>query len=144
MVVATEPHRLAIRSALVADHHHQGLARVGELEAASMLQRITDAEGHVERRRFFGVMEPALATVAQSAESGRVRIFGEMVALLADGRDPDRAIVLEELCNELAQGAVPLSFLCGYPQAQADGDHRKPWLERVRQVHTAVLSASAS
>jgi len=135
LVVATGPHRRAIRASLV--DRRPGLARVGELEAASTLLRITGPDGCVERGRFFDVMEPALATMAKSSETGRVRIFGEMVALLAAYEDPNGAIALEELWNELAEGPVPFSLLCGYPRPDAGG--RSTWVDRVCEVHTAVI-----
>lgn len=137
LVVATGPHRRAIRSALVDGH--RGLARVGELEATATLQRITDATGTVERGRFFDVLEPALATVAHSSASGSVRIFGEMVSVLVDGEDPDGAVALEGLWNELARGPVPFSLLCGYRLPPAIPGRREAWVDRVHQLHGSVL-----
>ncbi len=137
LVVATGDHRRAIRSALVDGH--RGLARVGELEATVTLQRITDQNGRVERSRFFDVLEPALATMAESSESGAVRIFGEMVTLLVAADDHDGAIVLEELWNDLARGPVPFSLLCGYRRPLTLPGSREPWVDRVHQVHAAVM-----
>lgn len=137
LVVATGAHRRAIRSALVDDH--RGLARVGELEATTTLERITDDEGGIEGERFFDVMEPALATVARSSASGSVRVFGEMVSLLVARNDPHGALALEGLWNELARGPVPFSLLCGYRLSPELRGFDETWIDRLHQVHRVPI-----
>ena len=75
-----------------------------------------------------GVPEPErFATIvggiiARAAEGGRqVRVFGEMVALLAAAGDQPAALRLEQLWNELQrQRAFPL--VCAYPLDAFGGD----------------------
>jgi signal transduction histidine kinase len=67
-----------------------------------------------------GVQEPARfhhlfgGLIARAAETRRVRVFGEMVAILAAEGDHAGARALEGLWNGL-QRSFPFSLLCAYP-----------------------------
>lgn len=50
---------------------------------------------------------------ARAAGNGRVRVFGEMVGLLAERRQGEASIRLERLWNELARRCA-FTLLCGY------------------------------
>jgi hypothetical protein len=124
LVVATPEHRVMFSARL----RGQGcdLARYVDLDAAETLDRFLDADGSVDRDRYFDVIGSTVARL--SAESGGrpLRIFGEMVAVLWERDRVADAMALEELWNELGDGDVPFTLLCGYPstvlETEADAD----------------------
>ena len=85
--------------------------------------------------RFESVLDQILdgCTHAQPA-----RIFGEMVALLADDGYPDAAMELEELWNH-AQQTRPFGLLCGYPMATFRGHARESVLKAACAAHSSVV-----
>ncbi len=133
LIVATAAHREAIRGELLADGH--SLARLGELEGSQTLARIHGEEGVLEADRFVDVVGTAIARVARSSDTGHVRIYGEMVALLTERGDPAGAMFLEDLWNGLAGGERTFSLLCGYPSGSLTGR----WLEAACVLHNGVL-----
>jgi signal transduction histidine kinase len=71
-----------------------------------------------------------------------VRVFGEMVALLAaDGNDA-AAVRLEALWNDL-QRAHPCALLCAYPMACLGGEGRSAFVDEICAVHSAVIPAES-
>ncbi|WP_053380165.1 MEDS domain-containing protein [Nitrospira moscoviensis] len=80
------------------------------LDAHEMLARIV-VESRPSEPRFLTVFGELVDTASQE---GPVRIFGEMVAVLAEQGRIGAALHLEELWNRL--GATrPFSLLCAYP-----------------------------
>lgn len=78
------------------------------------------ADGAVDAERFRSLITPLLA--AARADGVRLRIFGEMVALLWQAGNVPGALELEGLWNELAQEkAFPL--LCAYPSSALGTAH---------------------
>ena len=76
--------------------------------------------------------------IRQAAARGQpVRIFGEMVAVLATMGRMDAAIRLEELWNELSR-QEDFALFCGYPAAAFRSDHRLR--SRVCALHDHVIS----
>lgn len=69
-----------------------------------------------------------------AGQHGRVRAFGEIVALL--WRDGKRAagLRLEDLLND-ALGRHPLALVCGYPERVIGGEHGR----RIRDRHTGEI-----
>jgi anti-sigma regulatory factor (Ser/Thr protein kinase) len=111
VVVATPDHRMAIAGRLVA----AGI----DVEAAERTDHLVtcDAATTLGRVSLRGTPDPARFAAAMARllpQTGRVRIFGEMVALLwQDGRVDD-AIRLEAMwCQWLEAAAAQL--LCAYP-----------------------------
>lgn len=117
LVVATRPHleglerRLAARGLDVPAV--RGLGRYVALDAAEVLERITE-DGAPDAGRFFAVVGTAVAEAR--TRWGPVRVFGEMVGLLAARQRWSAAVRLEELWNELGR-RQPMSLLCAYPLA---------------------------
>jgi hypothetical protein len=76
------------------------------------------------------VLSPALAS------GKRIRIFGEMVALLVADGNPAAAVALENLWNELAQ-KLPFRLFCAYPEnCLASNDTCLP---EIHATHSHVL-----
>jgi hypothetical protein len=93
--------------------------------------------GSPDRTRFEEVVG-ALVADAQWRWS-RVRIFGEMVALLWANHDVVGALFLEELWNEL-HGRLAFSLLCAYPKDGSSRDLVESSFGRVCEVHARVIS----
>jgi hypothetical protein len=136
--VATAEHRKKIAGVL------SGTGFNTELLAASYRYIPLDAEATLEsfvgdhrpdRERFHRIVG---LLVAQAASRGApVRIYGEMVTLLAQ-RGLDQAVLdLEELWNELSR-AQDFMLFCGYPRAAV----RKQLLDRISAVHSDVVGAA--
>jgi len=116
LVIATPGHRRAVLSYLtrkgvdVRDAKERGLLTM--LDAKETLS--TFMRGQLPDRELFekhlgGTVEKSL----QAGGSGHVRAYGEMVDLLWRDGNPEAAIRLEEMCNDLA-AKHPLSLLCAY------------------------------
>jgi PAS domain S-box-containing protein len=117
IIIATKPHQEAIQqrlaASLIRDHTASSpRRRIISLDAHATLDEIM-VHGSPHHGRFTDVVGNLIAGAAEGGRS-RVRVFGEMVAILwADGRQ-DAALELEELWNQL--GAVHrFSLFCAYP-----------------------------
>src|SRR5205814_8371306 len=104
IVVATEAHRAGVEQRLQADGQDLAAAaadgRYLALDAAETLSKFM-VHGAPEPGRFAEVVG---GIVWQATEAGgRVRVFGEMVALLVIEGNHAAAIRLEELWNDLQQ-----------------------------------------
>lgn len=101
------------------------------VDAESMLDGFCDrADQH--HRRFH---ERADMLLRQVSACGRpVRIFGEMVALLAARGLPTVVIELEELWNELCRSHNFVLF-CAYPSRLFTGDPDAPLYRHICAVH---------
>jgi signal transduction histidine kinase len=71
-----------------------------------------------------------------------MRIFGEMVALLVAQGNPDAAIRLEALWNEL-QTKYPFSLLCGYRMEEMRGEALAAVLVDACAEHSSVVPAES-
>lgn len=81
------------------------------LQAEQTLRTLFDAREGVDHDRFHRQFN---LLVSQAAARGQpVRIFGEMVSLLAEQGHPDAAIELEELWNELSR-VRHFTLFCSY------------------------------
>jgi hypothetical protein len=139
VVVATPVHRAGLEARLAAEGID--LARAREhgtyvpLDAAELLSRFM-VDGALSEPRFFEIVGGVIRRArGENGGSRRVRVFGEMVALLwADGR-PDDAIELERLWNELAR-TLAFALVCGYPVSLFGAGSRKaPGVAEVAEVH---------
>ena len=117
LVVATPEHRAAFESELRADG--RALEGYVALDAAETLASIVGRDGRVDPSRFFEVIGGAVGSVADMP-GGHVRVFGEMVALLCAAGDPQGAVALEALWNELGRGPHRFTLLCAYPSPAMD------------------------
>jgi signal transduction histidine kinase len=123
VVIATDAHRAAISGSL------QGrgcdLERVTFLDARETLDLFMSG-GMPDGHRFVAAISD---TLKRRGNGAHVRAYGEMVDVLWRDGNPDAAIRLEELWNDLGQRhdtGQNFSLLCGYPignfSNEADGD----------------------
>jgi PAS domain S-box-containing protein len=116
VVIATAPHRRIIEEALAKRGFDLASARSEgwyvPLDAADTLPTIL-LGGSPDVTRWTEVVGEVLRK-AGGGTRNRVRVFGEMVALLWNDGLFDAAIRLEEIWNQLGR-SLPLSLLCGYP-----------------------------
>lgn len=81
------------------------------LDAADTLSKFM-LDGRPDEGRFADFMGPVLRR-ATDGGNGRLRVFGEMVNLIAANGEHQAAICLEEFWNKLAR-VQPMSIFCGY------------------------------
>ena len=142
VVIATEAHRAGLEDRLRAAGLDLATARAGgryvALDAAETLARLTPcgSGGVPEPARFAAVVGGALAGAA--AGGRRVRVFGELVALLLEAGDPAAALRLEALWNEL-QETHAFTLLCGYPLGGFGAGAADGLLGEVCAAHTRVV-----
>jgi hypothetical protein len=109
--------------------------RLTVLDAATTLARMSRS-GRVDRQLFMehiGALVGRL--VAETANS--VRMYGEMVELLAEEGDMSAAHHLEQLWNELAD-RQPFTILCGYSAAHFSDIRTSADLHAICGAHTRV------
>ena len=142
LVVATPAHRQALQSVLSAggvnlrDASERG--DYVELDAAATLSRFMK-DGAPDAERF---AQSVGALVERLSEGRRLRIFGEMVALLQERGEAPAAIRLEELWNELGSRRSFL-LLCAYPIAQFRGSEHSVAFAHVCRQHGHVVPAES-
>ncbi len=140
IVVATPAHRDSIEHRLRAAglDIDDGLSRgsyIG-LDAAETLAQFMIA-GAPEAARFAEVLG---GVVAQAADGGRrVRIFGEMVALLWAEGNADAAIRVEELWNDLRDAPHTFSLFCAYPMGGFAREEHGAQLMEICGRHARVI-----
>jgi PAS domain S-box-containing protein len=144
VVIATEPHRVALDRQLAARgldvHAARRTGTYVALDAAATLSRfmVGDTPDPV---RFTDVIGGVLSRASLGGHRP-VRAFGEMVSLLwTDGRR-DAAIRLEQLWNAIAT-EHPFSLLCAYPMPAFGDDAAGPLLARICGEHTQVVPAES-
>lgn len=116
LLVGTPKHRDAIVRELKARHFDvDALIRGGDLvlhDAAATLARFM-VDDLPDTERFTACVMPVLDGLRRGRSECVVRAFGEMVDVLWRSGNPEGAIRLEVLWNELAS-TQPFSLLCGY------------------------------
>jgi anti-sigma regulatory factor (Ser/Thr protein kinase) len=113
VVVATAGHQVAIVRALRASGVDP--SPIVTLDARDCLDRIVAAGGGaIDATRFDELVDGALQKAASRSSVPRVRVFGEMVALLWDRGQVSLAAELEGHWNRAARGPIPFTLLCGY------------------------------
>ncbi|MBW3581424.1 MAG: MEDS domain-containing protein [Actinobacteria bacterium] len=119
IVVATEAHLELFETALLSGVD-VGAARADgrylALDADEALSRFM-VDGAPDPTRFWTTIGGLVATATGSGR--RVRIYGEMVAVLWAEGNVAAAIALEDLWNELGR-IRPFSLLCAYPTTAFD------------------------
>ena len=139
VVVATPAHRASIAAHLaqlgIDTAHAEHNGRFQGLDAADTLTLFMGDE-LPDRDRFNEVMNGVLDRA--TAPGRRIRVFGEMVALLASRGNHVAAIKLEALWNELQQRR-PFTLYCAYPIEQFSGDEHAPTLRDVVGSHASVI-----
>jgi len=143
VVVATGAHRNALDERLRADGFDLDAARAcGQYvstDASEMLSRFM-VGGLPDAGRFLEVIGGVLARAAEGGR--RVRIFGEMVALLWAEENYDAALRLEECWNELHR-TRPFTLFCAYPMCGFGGEARARGLGDICTTHARVIPAES-
>lgn len=138
IVVATESHRKHLERHLWEDGVDTAFAQITgsyiSLDASATLTQFM-IDGQPEPVRFRQTIGALIEQAAQG--SRRVRIFGEMVALLwADG-NRTAAIQLEDLWNELGKVHTFL-LLCAYPMRDFGRSAYEAQFSQICQQHSQV------
>jgi hypothetical protein len=145
VVVATQPHRDELEKRLRADvasaaAHRPRAQHYVALDAAETLSKFF-INGQLDEKRFGDTIEPVLMQAADRG-NGRVRVFGEMVALLCTLGMHPTAIRLEEFWNKLAK-IHSFSLLCAYPLCAFPTEaHGAPFLA-ICNEHARVVPAES-
>jgi excisionase family DNA binding protein len=143
IVVATRRHRASIQRALrAAGVDLQQPRRSGRYQALDALATLSSfmVDGLPNPGRFrdaIGGLLDRLQTAGQP-----VRIFGEMVALLALEGNEQATIELEELWNEL-QTARRFQLFCAYPMKALADESLGNLVQRVWAAHTRATPAES-
>jgi hypothetical protein len=138
VVVATESHRRQFTAGLEAD----------DVDVATAIHErrliLLDAEAMLSSFMVGGVPDPArfrasIGALVDEAMDGRrrVRVYGEMVALLWARDDAPAAVTVEDLWNELA-GDHAFALLCAYPMRAVERNRSEAFIT-VCQQHSALL-----
>ncbi len=145
VVIATEAHLEAFVAALEATGLEPDRAledgSLVFLDAAATLGRFT-TDGGIDPEAFRQVVGEILREASQ-AGPGRVRAYGEMVALLWESGDVLGAIELERLWNELGQ-ELEFTLLCGYHSESVSLPEQAGALEQVCHLHSSVSPSGAN
>jgi signal transduction histidine kinase len=143
VVVATKAHRDGLSQRLEARGIPLSLAvqqgRYISLDAAQTMAAFMK-EGMPDKTLFTRVVGEVITWAAAAANSAKVAIFGEMVALLWQQGNADAAIRLEQYWNELAE-THSFSLLCGYPLAGFNREHHRDSFAKICAEHHAVIPA---
>jgi signal transduction histidine kinase len=143
IVVATAAHRDALEERLCTDGFDLDAARARGLyvsmDAAELLSQFM-FDGRPDASRFREVVGGIVAGATRGER--RVRIFGEMVALLWAEEHYDAAIRLEELWNELHR-TRPFTLFCAYPMRGFGGAARARGLGDICATHARALPAES-
>ncbi len=140
LIIAKPRHFDAIVSALrqrgCFPPEAEGQQRLIALDAADVLHHIT-RNGEPDPVLFQRTVKPLLQSLAGP---GTLRIYGEVVELLAEEEDLAGALALEEMWNDLA-GELRFTLMCGYSSAHFAQSHTMRWLRKVCETHTHTAAS---
>ena len=140
IVLATNSHRVGLIQRLKADGFDiDGAVQLGtyiSLDAVEMLSSIM-VNGVADPVRFYAGLVALIEAAAKAAntEHPRVAIFGECVGLLFAEGNPNAAISLEEIGNDVVK-LHNVDILCAYPLPHGQEDDLA--LKSICAEHTAV------
>ena len=143
IVLATKPHREGLEERLqeegldVATSRERG--QYISIDAATTLSTIM-VEGSPDPGRFAEVVGSMVVRAARGGH--RVRIFGELVALLCAEGNQAAAIRLEALWNDLGE-AHSFSLFCAYPMHAFGGEVYEMEFTEICQQHSRVIPAES-
>ncbi|HEX6108022.1 MAG TPA: PAS domain S-box protein [Ktedonobacteraceae bacterium] len=142
IVLATKPHRESLEERLEGDGLEVAAASVRgqyvSIDAAATLSKFM-VDGEPSPESFAKVVG---SMIARAAKGRRVRVFGELVALLwADG-NLAAAIRLEELWNDLGK-IHAFSLLCAYPMHSFGGEVYELEFAEICKQHSHVIPAES-
>ena len=141
VVVATTIHLFALEVALMrggvdidAARQDGSLVTVDADEALSLF--LIDG-----RPNFDAFVTEVGGVIRKLTDTGRrVKVFGEMVALLWNAGHVAAAIELEKMWNDFGR-TVSFSLLCAYPATSVTGDGTEDAFLQVCDCHSAVIGA---
>jgi hypothetical protein len=142
LVVAREANWIHMHRALVdAGLDVDALRSKGQLTVLNAVTKLTELSrrGLPHQPSF----ETAIGTPVRAlASQGPLRIYGEMVDLLAELDEVDAAVMLEDMWNVLAE-QVSFRLMCGYSSAHFVSRRAELRLRDVCARHTSVHSEAA-
>jgi hypothetical protein len=142
VVIATPEHAAAIRRQLGEDDPAVSAAvqsgRLLFLDARETLDRFM-VNGEPDQGRFERAVGSVLRDARACSSTGRVRAFGEMVALLWEAGRQDSAAALEQYWNGLLEDGS-FSLFCAYPLDVFSPDADLASIEVVLQEHSHVCA----
>lgn len=140
IVVATEAHIERLELRLLASGMDLEAMRLAEqytaMDAEDVLSQFM-VDRWPDKDRFQRIMTGLLARAGGSGR--KIRVFGEMVAVLWQRGDHGATVRLEYLWHQLTE-AVGFSLLCAYPKAGFVGETAKAISELIA-LHSGVVSA---
>lgn len=144
LVIARESHRSAFERELAAlDKGLEQAIAAGTfvaVDAAELLCYLQDREtGEMSAADFDAAV--GMLVRRQLAGGRRLRIYGEVVALLWDRGEVSTAIALEAMWNDL-QRQHTFALFCGYPVAQTPAQREA--MEQVCRAHSSMLPSIAA
>ncbi|HJQ26187.1 MAG TPA: ATP-binding protein [Blastocatellia bacterium] len=143
IVVATKAHRESLDRRLQDYGLDVFAARAStqytQLDAAETLAQFME-DGQPDAGRFAEVIGSLIARAAGSGR--RVRIFGEMVALLWQQSNVDAALRLEALWNDLRKTHA-FALFCAYPMQACAGEALAAPFKGVCVSHSRVIPAES-
>jgi hypothetical protein len=141
IVIATPGHRAGFLEALAANHLDANTAiasgQLTLLDARETLSKfmIGNAPDEV---LFKSIVGAVIARSARVWKGALVRAYGEMVDVLWHDGNPEGAIRLEELWNDLAQ-SHSFALLCAYPMGNFLKETHSEGFQAVRRAHQHVF-----
>jgi signal transduction histidine kinase len=140
IVIATQAHRAAFAKELSLRGHDVSGARDSRqlelLDARKMLAQFI-SNGSVDASRFHAVVAPLFERPATPTPRSPVRAYGEMVNLLCEDGNPEAAIALEALWNELS-AVRNIELLCAYAMSNFESSAQAAQFEAVCGHHSHV------
>lgn len=147
IVLATKAHRDQLENRFIENRFkfHRSMPSYASdryivLDAAGMLSEIM-TEGGLNAARFIECVGGLIDRAAR-AGSGRVRIFGELVALLWTSGQGDAALQLEQFWNTLAR-AHSFSLFCAYPIRGFSHNEHTEGFQDICAAHSIVRPAES-
>ncbi len=138
LLILTQSHREALEARLNGHIKHD---QYRILDAADALNQFMVNEWP-DRQMFHEVMAGLIPEAAQKG-NGRVRIFGEMVAILWERGQIEAAVQLENLWNQLAASHT-FSLLCAYPMRGFSSHSHTQAFQKICHSHSVVKPAEHS
>jgi diguanylate cyclase (GGDEF)-like protein len=143
IVVATASHRASFETAI----RHAGVdldaavrdARFLTFDAAELLSHFM-VGGGPDETAFRATIGAAMDHAALGGR--RIRVYGEMVAILWGDGNGAAALALEDLWNELGE-ARPFTLLCAYPMDAFANETDASAFRRICEQHTMVIPSES-
>jgi PAS domain S-box-containing protein len=145
IVIATPEHRAGFVATLTDKHLDLNTAITsGQLTLLDARETLSQfMAGNVpDEARFKAVIGAAIAKSSNVWKGACVRAYGEMVDVLWRDGNPDAAIRLEELWNDLAHSHT-FSLLCAYPKGNFLKESHSEGFDAVCRAHSDVFPAES-